>query len=197
MFLKPLADSISPSEKKFVLTILNFSRSWELSNSEWNKVKPDYSSIVEPSKGTLHIEERYLSDFVKDFNLSRNVPKLTLEDIYMSEKGGPQGPASKTSMMSLPLYKEDEIKWLKNLTDKFGVSFLDQSLKEGKFMGEKPIIPVKGKLSFIKDPEAKLRIIAISDYYTQLYLKPIHNTILELLNTFKTDRTFTQNPFHK
>jgi hypothetical protein len=56
-----------------------------------------------------------------------------------------------------------------------------------------------GKLSFIKDPEAKLRIIAISDYYTQLYLKPIHLIILQILKErFKeTDRTFTQDPFHK
>jgi len=51
----------------------------------------------------------------------------------------------------------------------------------------------------VKDPEAKLRIIAISDYYTQLFLKPIHNIILFILRgSFNIcDRTFTQDPMHK
>jgi len=136
-------------------------------------------------------------DFVNDYKLKINVPGLTLKDLYMSDKAGPQGPASKTSMMNLPLYNEDEKSWLKDLTDEFGTKFLSESFKEGKFLGEKPKLNCKGKLSFIKDPEAKLRIIAISDYYTQLYLKPIHNCILQLLKGFNTDRTFTQNPFHK
>jgi hypothetical protein len=51
----------------------------------------------------------------------------------------------------------------------------------------------------VKDPESKLRIIAISDYFTQLYLKPVHNIILNILkNNFKyNDRTFTQSPLHE
>jgi hypothetical protein len=192
-----LADSLSSSNLKFVLTILNFSRSWELSESEWTKVKPNYHTITDPPKGELSIDDKYLSDFVKDFNLKLDTPKFTLSDIFMSEKAGPQGPASKTAMMNLPLYDEEEKSWLKDLTDKFGSTFLDLSFVEGKFLGEKPKLACKGKLSFVKDPEAKLRIIAISDYYTQLILKPIHNSILNLLKGFKTDRTFTQNPFHK
>jgi hypothetical protein len=114
----------------------------------------------------------------------------------MSEKGGPQGPASKTSMMNLPLFSKEDLQLLKDLTDKFGAEFLDLSVGEGRLLGEKPKVNFLGKLSFVKDPEAKLRIIAISDYYTQLYLKPIHENILMLLKGFKTDRTFTQDPFH-
>lgn len=196
LFLKPLADSISGSEKKFVLTILNFSRSWDLSDSEWKKVKPNFNSITCPQKSSINIDDKYLSDFVKDFNLKLPLPKLSLTDIFMSEKGGPQGPASKTSMMNLPLFKKDEISLLKNLTDDFGREFLDLSLAENRLLGEKPKLPCLGKISFVKDPEAKLRIIAISDYYTQLYLKPIHDCILQLLSKLECDRTFTQSPFH-
>jgi len=53
-----------------------------------------------------------------------------------------------------------------------------------------------GKLSYVRDPEAKLRIIAIVDYYTQLFLKPIHEKIFSLLKKLPCDRTFTQDPRH-
>jgi len=116
----------------------------------------------------------------------------------MSFKSGPQGPASKTAMMNLSVYTDLEKSYLSSLTDKVGKNFLSESFKEGKLLGEVPKIPFLGKLSTVNDPEAKLRIIAISDYYTQLLLKPIHDNILMLLRTrFKCDRTFTQDPFHK
>jgi len=114
----------------------------------------------------------------------------------MSEKAGPQGPASKTAMMNLSLFDEDTKIALNGITDKNGKVFLDASFKEGRLLKESPKIPVLGKLSFVKDPEAKLRIIAITDYYTQLLMKPIHDDILSLLKKFPCDRTFTQNPFH-
>jgi hypothetical protein len=194
--LKSLADSKNPVNLKIVLTILNFSRSWELSDSEWNRVKPDFKSISSPQKRDFYIFESYLSDFVKDFNLKLPSPKFKYSNVYMSEKAGPQGPASKTAMMNLSLYDEETKLALTNITDKNGRVFLDASFKEGRLLNESPKIPVLGKLSFVKDPEAKLRIIAISDYYTQLFLKPIHDDVLSLLKKFKCDRTFTQNPFH-
>jgi hypothetical protein len=53
-----------------------------------------------------------------------------------------------------------------------------------------------GKLSIVKDPELKLRIIAMVDYQSQFVLKPIHEGLLDLLSNIPNDRTFTQDPFH-
>jgi hypothetical protein len=53
-----------------------------------------------------------------------------------------------------------------------------------------------GKLSIVKDPELKLRIIAMVDYQSQFVLKPIHEGLLDLLSSIPNDRTFTQDPFH-
>jgi hypothetical protein len=51
------------------------------------------------------------------------------------------------------------------------------------------------KLSIIEDPEAKARVIAIFDYWSQEVLKGIHDYQFKLLkNNFPCDRTFTQNP---
>jgi hypothetical protein len=99
--------------------------------------------------------------------------------------------------MNLDVYTQDEIKVLLSLTDNFGKDFLIDSFKIAAHLKEKSNYPFIGKLSFVKDPEAKLRVIAISDYYTQIILKPIHRDMLSLLKGFNSDRTFTQKPFHK
>jgi len=54
-----------------------------------------------------------------------------------------------------------------------------------------------GRLSIIKDPELKMRVIAISDYISQFTLKPIHKLFMDNLSKLPCDRTFTQDPFHK
>jgi hypothetical protein len=53
------------------------------------------------------------------------------------------------------------------------------------------------RLSVVKDPECKMRIIAIFDYISQSALQPLHDDIFEILKNIPEDRTFTQNPrFH-
>jgi hypothetical protein len=53
-----------------------------------------------------------------------------------------------------------------------------------------------GRLSIVKDPELKRRIIAMVDYLSQFTLRPIHDGILHLLRSLPQDRTFTQNPYN-
>lgn len=53
-----------------------------------------------------------------------------------------------------------------------------------------------GELSFINDPECKLRIIAMLDYASQLFLRPIHKILFKKLKNISCDRTYTQSPFH-
>jgi hypothetical protein len=53
-----------------------------------------------------------------------------------------------------------------------------------------------GKVAIIKDPELKMRIIAMVDYPSQLILRRIHDSLLNLLKKLPQDRTFTQDPFN-
>jgi hypothetical protein len=203
MFLKPFVDSPSISNLKFVFTILNFSRGWELNKNDWLKVIPDYKSITDKPKGNYIIPSGYLNKFCKEFNLYSEQPSFSNDSVYLSCKAGPHGPATSTAHQSLLLYNYDEMQNILNLTDKAGQDFFCASYTYAFENMIKPhkkgeiYFPYKGKISFIKDPEAKLRLIAISDYYTQLYLKPIHDRILFLLSKFGSDRTFTQNPLHR
>lgn len=53
---------------------------------------------------------------------------------------------------------------------------------------------INGKLSIVKDPELKLRVIAMVDYHSQFTLRPIHEGLFKLLKKLPCDRTFTQDP---
>jgi hypothetical protein len=199
LFLKSLIDSGKTSKIKFVLTILNFSRSWILSKQEWDKVEPNFSSITDLPKGKYIIPGGFINKFVKRFSLKRNPPAFSKDILYLSTKAGPDGPATLTAYHNLLQYSYEEMQSIFNITDEQGSDFFSKSYSHAWVNNLQPIkSKTNGVLSYVKDPEAKLRIIAISDYYTQLYLKPIHNIILFILkNSFKEcDRTFTQDPWH-
>jgi len=154
--------------------------------------------ITDPPKGKYIIPSGFINKFVKKFALKRDLPSFSKDNIYLSTKAGPEGPATVTAYNSLLHYSYEEMQSIFNITDQEGVDFFCRSYKYAWEQNLKPLSKSNGKLSFVRDPEAKLRIIAISDYYTQLFLKPIHNIIFDILKkTFKEcDRTFTQDPFH-
>lgn len=195
-FIKPLFDSLKTIDLKFCLTILNFSRSWTLSEKEWRKVDINLKTITEPPKSFIKVKEKDIQSFIQTFSLSAEEPSFNLKDIFMSFKSGPQGPASLTAYSNLLLYKSNLIRWIYNVTDVTGRLFLSNSIDKAFVLQEPPKYHVLGKLSVIRDPEAKMRVIAISDYFTQIYLKKIHEQIMSLLKHFNCDRTFTQDPIH-
>lgn len=50
------------------------------------------------------------------------------------------------------------------------------------------------RLSVVKDPELKMRVIGIFDYFSQTVLSDLHDKLFALLKTIPQDRTFTQCP---
>jgi hypothetical protein len=54
-----------------------------------------------------------------------------------------------------------------------------------------------GRLAKLNEARGKVRVIAITDYWTQLILKPLHDSIYKLLTRIEEDGTFNQvRPFH-
>jgi hypothetical protein len=53
----------------------------------------------------------------------------------------------------------------------------------------------KRRLSLIKDKEAKMRIVAILDYWTQTCFEPLHKASFRLLKSLRPDCTFNQGGF--
>jgi hypothetical protein len=189
----------------YVLTLLIFNRSLDLNKYEMKKKMRniDYSSITLPQRSNYTIPTGFIKEFVKTFSLtlSEESMKFTLKDVYISVKGGPQGKASNTALCNFNNYNYQLLQNLYNLTSLEGIDYLNKSFTYW-FNNSKDYKPKHnnlGKISIIKDPEGKLRIIAIVDYYSQLFFKKLHDNCFKLIkNNFNNcDKTFTQDPFHQ
>jgi hypothetical protein len=51
------------------------------------------------------------------------------------------------------------------------------------------------RISYFKDKEAKMRVIGILDWYSQLTLKPLHSFLADRLKSIRQDCTFDQSNF--
>nr|UPW42080.1 MAG: putative RNA dependent RNA polymerase [Inner Mongolia sediment mitovirus 5] len=202
LFLKPLLDQ-GIQGKKFLLTLISLSRTLEVRKGE--KLTPDYTSITNPGPSNQYtIPNWVIKDFVAEFNLESDKPKFSMSDIYLSLKGSPSGKSSLTSPWSILRLGYNQMQWIYDLTDSSGVDYFNRCYT-WSFNNFKQLINIRknsaniqfeynGALAFIKDPECKLRIIAMLDYTSQLFLKPVHRILFNCLKKIPMDRTFTQNP---
>ncbi|QUP79244.1 RNA-dependent RNA polymerase [Botryosphaeria dothidea mitovirus 2] len=193
-FLKPLVNG-SLEERKFLMTILTLTRTLTLDNKEKKMLKPDYESITRPGRIVKTIPTGFITKFVEEFSLQDQQPVFETKNIYLSNKAGPVGKATLTALSTICSYPYELIQSLYKITSESGIKYFDDSynFQWSKDWKSEPL----GKLSFIYDPECKLRIVAIVDYYTQLFLKPIHEKIMKKLQNFPQDRTYSQDPFNK
>jgi len=188
-FLKPYIDSKEPYKISFVLTLLNVGRAIDF------KVKPDYSSITNPSTVVYKnpIPQEFLELFVKDFNLYITIKKFSVKSFYFTNKAGPMGKALTSALCHFPNITGE---WLSTyaalapgITDYLKLFI---PLKNKIIINKKPTMR---KLSIVNDPEAKARVIAIYDYFSQIILEGISKQLFEFLKkNFSQDRTFTQDP---
>lgn len=59
-------------------------------------------SITAPYKGTRYtISGRFIRKVVRDFALQANKPSFKMEDVYLSLKAGPNGPATMSILSTI------------------------------------------------------------------------------------------------
>lgn len=208
IFLKEYIDSGNITKIKFCLTLMNISRTIDPKKNE--VIKPDYSSITNPCKKRLYtVPSWFVDKWITDNNLSLKQHEYTTKDFFISLKQGPHGPSILSILYTIKWIRADQLKWLHTLinNNEFFVRHIGRfysfvkhntliiptgNLKVDKDKSESH--RSTGRLSIVDDPECKKRIIAISDYFTQFTLRPIHSQLLNLLKSLSTDRTFTQDP---
>lgn len=199
-FLKTYIDSENVHQIRFALTLLGVSRAiW------YDENKPDYSVLTAPQVQNPNIVKG-LMDFIPEFFKMFKIPKFEGQwdrrDCHLSTKSGPQGLATLTAWRTAFLLPD----WLVNNIGVFGgidlynfindirkhrnAEFLHKIFKRLKFKEFKGL----RKISIVRDPEAKARIIAILDWFSQEALRGFHNHIFMILKTLPQDRTFTQDP---
>nr|QIP68032.1 RNA-dependent RNA polymerase [Erysiphales associated mitovirus 1] len=187
---------------RVLMTLLSYTKSWVPDKKEAPKVKPDYSTIDNPSTvNTFYTVPRWFIKYWVSYH-KLNLPKPVFEDSdhYISMKMSPNGPSSISSLWSWKALTPQITDSLKYFIGEYWGKFSDYwddvnlSNLEGKKI--KNLSQTRlGKLAIKPDPECKQRVIAMVDYHSQFTLRKIHDQIFSLLKKFDTDRTFNQNPF--
>lgn len=206
LYLKELCDSKNLNNLRFVFTLLVYTRSIIPTKEEIEKVKPSYNSITDPYKGRKGniIPDYIIDEFVTKYNLvQRSKFTFDSDDHYLSNKSSPFGKSTLTGpfglFSSIFTYQKLLEIFLKVMGERNYMSLIGNYIKL-LYKDHKLMHPGKvnqgqfGKISIVKDPELKLRPIAMLDYYSQLVLKKVHNEIFALLRRIPQDRTFTQDP---
>lgn len=131
---------------------------------------------------------------------------------HVSTKSGPNAQAMVGSIEDASLLTESQIRDLEVLGGSalvrlIGViqqvsplAWLAKILIKKKINGKLTDVPLgpkgrQGRLSLIKDKEAKCRIVAILDYWTQSALRPLHDALMRHLKSLRPDCTFNQGSF--
>jgi len=121
------------------------------------------------------------------------------EGCHLTTKAGPNAQALVGSIEDAALLTEEQISNLRIL----GGDALIRSIETSKLLSPLTWLEYFGltpkgrsaKLSLVRDKEAKTRIVAILDYWTQSGLKPLHDAEMRFLRGLKPDMTFNQGGF--
>jgi len=204
LFLKDEIDSGDPTRIRFVITLLVVSRAITAEGV------PDYSSITAPFSGDFKtIDKTFVERFVKDFDLELFRQELDVSMLAFTMKGGPKGQSLLTSVHSIKDW--DGPRWaatvlmvglkgamvIKDLwiafRDQIKNDHIEAKIKIFTEMGYSDKIRTR-RLSLVRDPELKVRVIGIVDYFSQQVLAGLSDQLFTLLRKFPQDRTFTQDP---
>jgi len=192
----PLVDllrSSSPDNIRFSLTLLNISKI-----IEWWPEEADLTSIRDDSP---------VSDNITDTEVHQALRRLGVTSFdarwcqfHLTTKSGPFGQALRSAVGEIYILPKSLIEDLKVFADSEDfnshIDYLLNLPEECQRVLSKMFNP-KGsqifrRLSLVRDPEAKLRPIAILDYWSQTALKPLHDEIFKKLKRIITDCTFEQ-----
>jgi hypothetical protein len=206
LYLKEYVDNPQNSKDlRGVLTLFYYTRSVSPTIQEQKKLQPSFDTITKQNHKKFYtIPSWFVKSFVSKYKLSSNVPEYSNELHYISSKSSPYGKATLNStygLFSMSNVHHNILNYWINLIgeDRYMKMFgnLIKSLwEDNRLFSYKTESGHCGKLSIIKDPELKLRVIAMVDYNSQVLLKPIHDNLLNLLRRFPSDRTFNQDPFN-
>lgn len=190
-----------PPRMRLGMTLLGLSRilpGWK---------SPSLSSITDPCPAKIPPSlGSELASVVKDNGWSINHPEW--DGCHTTTKAGPNAQALISSVEDAHLLTEQQISDLRVCGGDELVRTIEVSRSLsllawlGKFVltsrkGERKLTPkgISSRLSIVKDKEAKSRVVAILDYWTQSALYPLHRALMGLLRSVKADMTFNQGGF--
>jgi hypothetical protein len=193
----------SLGDRKFCFTLLMISRTLQAKKGEAIPVK--LNSITDPKIGDLSFLKDPILDHVlfNELKLESLLPlPWAVTDLSVVTKGGPNGPALLTYIQTIKRFGYAELVGIAGIaSDGFLDWFKDiyahaakQNIYEPEDLSSPRSTKYTRRLSVIKDPECKMRVIAMFDYVSQTALEPLSNKLFSILRKIPSDRTFTQDP---
>jgi hypothetical protein len=157
------------------------------------RMKPEYSvsTIIEESKADESLINE-ISEYIQTWSFLKHMPKLGPSKIILSNKAGPNGPATITAIEDLTALRQNEPELLAAIREAL-VSFkpdLEELMDmyeshEGSFQAS--------KLVLLSDKACKTRIIAIADWWSNMALESLHRAFMGALSKLPSDVTYRQN----
>lgn len=185
-FLKPKLDDVYSVRYSFsVMRII-----------ESFRMKPEYSvnTIIEESKADENLINE-ISDYIQTCPVVKLIPPLGQSTLVMSNKAGPNGPASITAIQDLTalrLHEPELLQSIKQLMVYTIPGFNTEHYKSHEDKGFKA-----SKLVLLSDKACKTRVIAIADWWTNSALNAIHVGCMKALSRLPGDVTYRQSDIPK
>lgn len=176
---------------RFGFTLLGISRilpGWK---------QPDLAPITTP--GPIKSEQlcSEAQAIVKELKWKLSLPRW--EACHVSTKSGPNAQAMLGSVEDAHLLPDAAREFIRVLGGDAIILLIDtiRLIQVPIWLAHFKLKPggSRGKLSLVRDKEAKCRIVAILDYWSQSVLKPLHAELFSLLKSLRPDCTFNQGSF--
>jgi hypothetical protein len=134
---------------------------------------------------------------IRKYQIKGELEVPSSKTLFLNMKSSPTGISIQTAFSAALLHPTRVHEYFKTLLleayDKIFLKAVEFGYSHEEFH-PKGIEP--GKIGIVHDSEGKERVIAMSDYWSQWALKPIHDHCLSILKQIPMDRTFSQDPFH-
>jgi len=166
---------------------LSFLRIIELFKGE---VDTNIDTIEKPSTMCPYVLKDMLRFIRNKSRLVRALPDLKESSLVMSNKAGPNGPATITCVQDVNALRKDPKLYyhVSELIKHSNLSWLRMDVQpqlEGEFQ--------HSKIVFLRDRAMKTRVVAIADWWSNVALSGIHKTFLSALAGIRNDLTFKQH----
>lgn len=169
-FLEGLLD-VDNEHTRFLLTLFNVNRCIKPKKKE--VIPYSLDSITAPFNGrTSELNSKILRRVMINMGLKPiKLKEFEQSDLLMISKAGPHGPSTLTSLKTMFFFPDELVRHLCEFTCLKGVIFINHLRS---IIGPTPpvrirkdrtedAVPITRRLSVIKDPECKMRVIAIFD----------------------------------
>jgi len=183
--LKPWKSLVngSTSDKRLCLSL------WRITDNFRCEPKLDVSTIVEKSTGDKTLITEFCT-WITSWEGLKALPKVLPKNrIILSNRAGPNGPATASAFRDLSALSRD-----KNLYK--AVEGMIKIFPLGQYTGDLGDYK-HSKLIFISDKACKTRVIAIGDWWSNIALSPIHDAFMHGLSNLKQDMTYRQGDIPK